>query len=73
MQSICPDIEYKVNAVNCGACPEIILGNTSVTCIVNDALNSNNLCTLSVETIVCGSNSGNKSDTATAVLKGILL
>ena len=55
--------------MNCGMCPDAIF-TTSLTCIVNKAFNS--MCTLSVETIVCGTNSGNKSETITAVLKGML-
>ena len=66
VQSVCLDIGYKVNAMNCGVCPDTIF-TTSLTCIVNEAFNS--MCTLSVETTVCGFQ-GNVSEAATAMLKG---
>ena len=59
--------------MNCSVCPEAMLfnSNTSVTCVVSGSVfNNSNICTLSVETFVCGSKSGNESDTVTAVLKG---
>ena len=70
VQSIC---SYKVNAEGCGVCPNTTL-NTSVTCVVNDILvnsaSNNSVCTLSVETMVCGFQS-NVSEVVTATLKGI--
>lgn len=70
MPSTCSDIEYKVNAVNCGVCPNVTQ-NTSVTCEVRDTFSGN--CTLSVETIVCGfqNSSENGSDPVTVILKGV--
>ena len=68
VQLIC---SYKVNAEDCGVCPNTTL-NASVTCVVNDILtsaSSNSVCTLSIETTVCGFQS-NISGTATAILKG---
>ena len=72
MQSVCSDIEYKVNTMNCGMCPDAIF-NTSLTCYVSSVLTSNSsVCALSIETTVCGSDSGNKSNTVTAILKGTM-
>ena len=74
MQSVCPDyLGYKINAMNCGVCgPDTILNNTSITCVLSDVFTSSgNFCSFSVETIVCGSNGGNKSDEVTAILKGM--
>ena len=73
---VCPlsyTIGYEVNAMNCGVCPNTTL-NTSITCNVSRVFTSNTSisCTLAIETTVCGSNVGNKSDTLTAILKGIL-
>ena len=73
VQSICSYIQYKVNAEGCGVCPNTTL-SASVTCIVNDILangtSNNSVCTLSVETMVCGFQS-NVSEVVTAMLKGI--
>ena len=53
-------------------CPNTTLGE-SVTCAVNDILtNSNSVCTLSVETMVCGFQS-HVSEAVTAMLKGIII
>ena len=72
---VCQDIEYKVNATNCGICPNATF-NASVACIVGDidlltgTGNTNvTMCTLTVETTVCGFQS-NPSEAATALLKG---
>jgi hypothetical protein len=63
---------YKVNAEGCGVCPNTTL-NVSVTCVVNDnvRLANNSVCTLSVETMVCGFQS-DTSEAVTAMLKGSL-
>ena len=74
IQSICSDtIGYKVNAMNCGVCPNTTL-NPSVTCVVSSAFNGNKsvTCALSVETTVCGTNTGNTSNTVAAILRGML-
>ena len=70
---VCPNsIGYKVNATNCGVCPNTTL-STSVTCVVSSMFTRNSsMCTLSVETTVCGNNRGNRSNTVTAILKGTL-
>ena len=76
VQLVCSDIvEYKVNATNCGLCPDATV-NTSVTCLVrntdlltNTSNTNDTLCTLSVETTVCGFQSS-MSESATAMLKG---
>ena len=75
VQIVCSDIGYKVNATNCGICPDATV-NTSVICVVRDTdlvtstSNTNDtLCTFSVETTVCGFQS-NVSESATALLKG---
>ena len=67
VQLICSS--YKINAVGCGACPNATL-NTSVTCVVSNLLTNNSICTLSIETTVCGFQR-NISEAATALLKGI--
>ena len=52
-------------------CPNTTL-SASVTCVVNDILaNSNSVCTLSVETMVCGLQS-NISEVTTAILIGMI-
>ena len=65
---------YKINATNCGVCPNSIL-NTSLTCIVSGVFTASKkieYCSLSIETVVCGINTGNRSSTVTALLKGML-
>ena len=75
VELVCSDIEYKINATNCGLCPDATF-NTSVTCVVRNidlltgTINtSDTVCTLSVKTTVCGFQS-NVSEAATALLKG---
>ncbi len=72
---VCPDsIGYKVNATNCGVCPNTTL-NTSLTCVVSGVFTAgkeSTFCSVSVETTVCGINTGNRSSAVTAILKGTL-
>jgi DUF4097 and DUF4098 domain-containing protein YvlB len=71
---VCPaSTGYKVNATNCGVCPNTTL-STSLTCVVSSVFTSkkSTFCSLSVETTVCGINTGNRSSTVTAILKGML-
>ena len=75
VQLVCSDFEYKINATNCGMCPDTTV-NTSVACVVGDidlltsTSNTNGtVCTLSIETTVCGFQS-NSSEAVTALLKG---
>ena len=73
VQLVCSGIEYKVNATNCGLCPDATV-NASVTCLVTNtdlltSTSNDTLCTLSVETTVCGFQS-KVSEAATAMLKG---
>lgn len=74
---VCPVnvIGYKVNATNCGVCPNTTF-SPSVTCVVSSVFNAYGnksiTCALSVETTVCGTNTGNTSNTVMAILKGML-
>ena len=71
VQLVCSDIiEYKVNAVGCGACPNTTL-NTSVTCVVSNIVTSNlTVCILSIKTTLYGFRS-NSSEAVTSMLKGM--
>jgi hypothetical protein len=69
---VCPDSTgYNINATNCGVCPNTAL-NTALTCIVSGVFIASKKCSLSVETTVCRINTGNRSRTVTALLKGTL-
>ena len=70
MQSVCPDVEYKVTTVNCGVCPSAT-SNTNISCVLNDVGDTYRVCTLSIQTVVCGITSGNRSENVTATLKGV--
>lgn len=72
---ICPNSTgYKVNATNCGMCPNTTL-STSLTCVVSGVFTASiktAFCSLSIETVACGINTGNRSSTVAALLKGKL-
>ena len=70
MQSVCPDVEYKVTAVNCGVCPSAT-NDTNISCVLNDMDATYKVCTLSIQMVVCGFTSGNRSENVTATLKGV--
>ena len=70
MQSVCPDVEYKVTAVNCGVCPSAT-NNASIVCVLDDI--SDTTCTLSVQTAVCEFPPGNSSHNVTAIVRGMVL
>ena len=71
VQTTCPVVEYKVTAVNCGVCPSAT-HNTSITCVVDDVTTViDNLCILSIQSVVCGVTGENRSN-ATASLRGII-
>ena len=74
---VCPNsMGYKVNATNCGVCPNTTLTTcTSLTCVISSEFTASKkitFCSLSIETIVCGINTGNRSNTVRALLKGTL-
>ena len=69
VQTTCPVVEYKVTSVNCGVCPTAT-HNTSITCVVDDVTTViDNLCILSIQSIVCGVTGENRSN-VTATLRG---
>ena len=70
VQSVCPDVEYKVAAVNCGVCPSAT-NDTNISCILNNMDVIYKVCTLSIQTVVCGFTSRNRSENITATLKGV--
>ena len=53
----CPSIHYNILASNCGSCPTIT-NHTNVTCT---DVPTDGMCTLAVETVVCGNITGNRS------------
>ena len=61
----CPAIHYNILASNCGSCPTTT-NHTTVTC--TDIPINDSVCTLSVQTVVCGNITGNTSDPITIVL-----
>ena len=73
MQSVCPDVEYKVTAVNCGVCPNAT-NNTNISCVLDDVTTTtDNLCSLSVQTVVCSFAGDWDRNTVTVLLNGKLL
>jgi hypothetical protein len=54
----CPAIHYNILASNCGSCPTTT-NHTNVTC--TDLPTEDSICTLAVETVVCGNITGNLS------------
>ena len=72
VQTTCPVVEYKVTTVNCGVCPTAT-HNTSITCVVDDVTTViDNLCILSIQSVVCGVTGENRSN-VTAPLRGKIL
>ena len=75
VQPNCYSIAYKITSENCGECPTLT-HNTSVNCIIitnhtNAALDQ--MCTFSIQSVVCGNSTGNASTSVTAKLKGITI
>jgi hypothetical protein len=64
----CPAIHYNILASNCGSCPTTT-NHTNVTC--TDVPTDGSVCTFAVRSIVCGSITGNFSESIEVVLKGI--
>ena len=56
----CPAVHYDILASNCGSCLTTT-NHTTVTC--TDVPTDGSVCTFAVRTVVCGNNTGNKSDT----------
>ena len=54
----CPAIHYNILASNCGSCPTTT-NHTNVTCI--DIPTDGSVCTIAIQTVVCGSVTGNSS------------
>ena len=55
----CPVIHYNILASNCGSC-STTTNHTNVTC--TDLPTENSVCTLAIQTVLCGSLIGDKSD-----------
>ena len=55
----CPAVHYNILASNCGSCPTTT-NHTNVTC--TEVPTNDSICTFAVQTVVCGSITGNISD-----------
>ena len=55
----CPGVHYNILASNCGSCPTTT-NYANVTC--TDVPTENSVCTFAVQTVLCGTLIGNKSD-----------
>ena len=64
----CPAIHYNILASNCGSCLTTT-NHTMVTC--TDVLTDGSTCAFAIRTVVCGNTTGNVSDEARGVFKGI--
>jgi hypothetical protein len=55
----CPAFHYNILASNCGSCPTTT-NHTNVTC--TDVPINDSICTIAIQTVVCGNITGNTSD-----------
>ena len=70
MPSQCPYIQYIITSTNCGVCPNVT-NDTSVSCLrFNITTYENHTCMFAVQTEVCGSLIGNRSDNVILNLNG---
>ena len=65
----CSALHYNINATNCGECSETTTSN-NVTCNYNSNLPQ--ICTLTIQTVVCGNIVGTTSKPVAVLLKGRL-
>ena len=66
----CQAVHYKVNATNCGQCPNTADSN-SVTCTIPTNIAFEQNCVLAVEAVVCGDVSGIPSEPIVFAMKGL--
>jgi hypothetical protein len=55
----CPTVHYNILASNCGSCPTTT-NHTNVTC--TDIPTNDSICTIAIQTVVCGNITGDTSD-----------
>ena len=71
----CSSFNYSINSINCGICsPSVTTSNTSTCRDFGDILlsSTNSVCNFSVQSIICGSITGDMSFTSIN-LKGIII
>lgn len=66
----CEAIHYLINGFNCGHCPNVT-NDTTVTCTGFPLDTYVQVCLLSVETVVCGTITGNESRSIQVTLRGM--
>ena len=66
----CEAIHYLINAFNCGHCPNVT-NNTTVTCTDFSLDMYDQVCLLSVRTVVCHNIIGNESRSNQVTLRGV--
>ena len=64
----CDSLAYNIISSNCGSCPPITT-NTNVTC--TGIVASGQVCTFTVQAVVCGNLTGNQSGTTSVIMKGV--
>ena len=69
MDVLCDSVFYNIISSNCGRCPRATT-NTTVTCTNVVVLTSGQVCTFTVQTVVCGNLTGNMSHPVYVILKG---
>ena len=70
--SSCPSVHYLINASDCGECP-LYTDSANLTCYVElGILRTDQVCTLSIQTILCGGNTTNhhNSEATQFILRG---
>ena len=67
----CQALHYRINATNCGQCPNTANTN-SVTCAIPTSIGFDQTCVLTVKAVVCGNASGIPSEPLVFVMKGLL-
>ena len=66
----CPSIQYNVNTTDCGVCPDNT-ADTNLTCTTSNVSSIEQMCSFSVQTVVCDNIAGEVSAPLTITLKGI--
>ena len=64
----CPAVSYLVNASDCGECPSVTT-SANITCYTG-SLGREQVCAISVQTVLCGNIIGNHGEISRFILRG---
>ena len=66
----CPHVSYLINASDCGECPSMAT-SANITCYIGpNSLGLEQVCAVSVQTVLCGSIIGNHGELSLFILRG---